>query len=280
MGDRARSLAAAAADLRAHATTLDSLYNDVAVPHALWGLAVELVSLARYGDAGHARALWDVLLTGAWDRAGGGSGHTHAGGLAARGAAADAPPPPSPAARRATMADAALDTAARLPPGDPALPLAHIARRLAATAAGAWPRPSTPAPLGDGALASTLTALARGSAAAAADALGAALADSGNDASSDAAPRARLAALDALADVLASRASRVGGGGGGGGGDLAAAPTGGAREAAVVADAADRAAADARRVGGPDGDAVAARLDAVRRACEGVSARPPAWVAR
>ena len=279
-GDRARALSAAAADLQSHAATLDSLYNDVAVPHALWGLAVELVSLARYGDAGHARALWDVLLTAAWDGAGGGGGggNTHAG-LAARGATTDAPPPPSPSARRAAMADVALDTAARLPPGDSALPLAHIARRLAAAAAGAWPRSSTPAPLGDGALASTLTALARGSAAAAADALGAALADSGSDAGGDAAPRSRLAALDALTDVLTSRAARVGGSGGG---DLAAPLTGGAvgaREAAAVANAADRAAADARRVGGLDGDAVAARLDAVRRACEGVSARPPAWVA-
>ena len=260
-----------AATLQGQPLTLDALYNDVAIPRRLFRVAIELVALARHGDPAHARALWDVALTDAWDEGGVGGG-----GLAARGGA----PAAAAAARRAALADAACDVAGRLPAGDPALPLAHVALRLAQAAAGAWPRPAPPAPPGSAFASSTLLAVARGSDGAAVDALTAALAARpGEPGGDDAAARAtRLAALDALADVLGTRAARLA--------PSSSGPThpprgGGAssrREAGAAADAAERGAADARRLGGDDGGAVAARLDGLRARLEEAAAVAPEWV--
>ena len=213
--------AVTAAALAAAPRSLAELYNDVAAPYGLWGLALEAVALARYGDAPFVRSLWDVFLRSAWDE-----GLAGGGGLGGGpGADVDAA-----GAGRAAMGAAAADAAGRLPPGDPAVPLPHLALRLAQAAAGTWPAPAPGCPDFEAgapscpAAAATLVACARGGPAAAADAAAALLdarpADPGGDEAAD--PATRAALLGLLADVLAARAERLGAGGGG---DDAAAAT-------------------------------------------------------
>ena len=131
--------------------SLSELYNDVAVPHSLWGLAIELAALAKHfrGDEPYLGQLWDVYLRDAWEKGTdekGDGGEEGQGGERRKGAAASAD---DADARRASLARAALDVASRLPPGDPTIPLPLVALRLCGAAAGEWPRKGVP-PAGGG----------------------------------------------------------------------------------------------------------------------------------
>ena len=49
-------------DLAANPKELSELYNDFACPLQQWGLALEMVGLAKYNDPVYVRQLWDVYL--------------------------------------------------------------------------------------------------------------------------------------------------------------------------------------------------------------------------
>ena len=52
----------ACAELAEAPRELAELYNDYAAPWRAWGLALRMVALAGYSDAGYVRQLWDVYL--------------------------------------------------------------------------------------------------------------------------------------------------------------------------------------------------------------------------
>ncbi|GLC36182.1 hypothetical protein PLESTB_001371300 [Pleodorina starrii] len=262
---------------------LSVLYNTYAQPYGMWDICLQMIRFAGGGGGGGAaepsavvRTLWDHELLRAYDQ------RRDAG----------------PAARLADACDAVSALGPSLYPDELTLPLVHVAWRLESLAAGLWP---ATAAAGDGGAAAAPSAAAAerasevivpalmtaagGSAAAVRrvyEALlsrgrGSLLAVGGGGGSaieaqlSSARVRVQLlrsaaAACSAALSDLQS-AAPAGPGGAMAAAMLAVGPApgvGAAREAGSLADAADRFALEARRIGGPDCEDVARRLDAVR----------------
>ena len=131
--------------------SLSELYNDVAVPHALWGLAIELAALAKHfrGDEPYLGQLWYVYLRDAWENKkeeedDDGEGERNGSGGRTSSVTPSLSDDADADARRASLAKAVLDVSTRLPPGDPALPLPRVTLRLCGAAAGEWPQKGLP----------------------------------------------------------------------------------------------------------------------------------------
>ncbi|GLI65285.1 hypothetical protein VaNZ11_008776 [Volvox africanus] len=271
----------ALAELSGAPLDLSELYNAYAQPFGLWDICLQMIRFA--GGCGNGdppavvRTLWDHEL------------------LRAHGSCRS----DSPVGRLERACDAASNLGSSLYPDSLTLPLMHIAWRLESLAAGLWPRRGAN---GDGGAAATVTALgeaadrsselivqalmtaAGGSGGAVRQVYEALLSHSrGNLVAvgtmdpqlSTPAMRVQLlrsaaaACAAAILDVRSAALAPVGVG-------AAAAPMAGvlapgvgvAREAGSLADAADRFALEARRLGYSECEGIARRLEAVRTQAE------------
>ncbi len=60
--ERKGALQDAIGELKEGPRELVDLYNDYVCPWTRWGIALEMVEIANYGDAAYIRQLWDVYL--------------------------------------------------------------------------------------------------------------------------------------------------------------------------------------------------------------------------
>lgn len=259
---------------------ISDLYNNYAQPLALWDICLRLCHFAAgQVDALLVRQLWDLQILQTWEAARGTGGA--ADGVAAMALLEDA---------YGAVAASVAELGSEFYPSDEAsLPLAHVAARLEQLAAGLWPEGGRAAPeplaVGDTGVRALLEAC-RGSVAAVQRVYDALLAHRalGISDAELATPQLKTQLLRSLTHICRAALSELdssllpppgaapyGAALRAAGAVAAAGPYGAlgrSRDAILLADACSKYAAEARRLGSPEGEVLAGQFDAVRQQLE------------